>query len=106
MKSRGVKAVLMNSNGNVRKEPNANTVSELLVLNPIAREIPDQARPKNAIVRSMSNMPNIPVTGLAPSRKAKTIIMVDCINTRKASLVNLPSNMAYLLTGVTNIFWR
>jgi hypothetical protein len=67
----------MNNNGKVRNEPNANTVSELLVFSPIAREIPDQASPKNAIVKSMSKMPGNPVTGVAPNKKAKTSIIVD-----------------------------
>jgi hypothetical protein len=40
----------MNIRGNVRNEPIANTVSELLVFNPIAREIPDQANPEKTIV--------------------------------------------------------
>jgi hypothetical protein len=40
MKIRGVKAVLMNSNGKVMNPPIANTVSEVLVFNPMANEIP------------------------------------------------------------------
>ena len=66
--------MLMNNNGKVKNPPNANTVSELLVFNPIAREIPDHAKPKNAIVASINNTPNIPVAGLAPSKNAKNII--------------------------------
>ena len=94
----------MNNNGNVRNEPKANTVSELLVFSPMAREIPDHASPKNAIVKSIRSMPGIPVIGVAPSRYAKAIMIADWIKTRNASLVNLPRRIAYLLTGVTNIF--
>ena len=77
IKSSGNKDVLINNRGKVRNEPNANTVSELRVFSPMAREIPDQANPKNAIVNSISKNPTIPVTGVAPSRKAKVIIMDD-----------------------------
>jgi hypothetical protein len=41
--------------------PIAKTVSELLVLMPKAKEIPDHARPKNAIVKKISKIPTIPV---------------------------------------------
>ena len=38
----------MNRSGKVRNAPIPNTVSSFLVLSPIAREIPDHARPKKA----------------------------------------------------------
>ena len=38
IESSGVKDVLINNRGIVRKEPNANTVSELLVFSPIERD--------------------------------------------------------------------
>ena len=41
--------------------PIAKTVSELLVFIPNAKEIPDQASPKNAIVKKMSRIPITPV---------------------------------------------
>ena len=104
--SRGVRDVLINSNGNVRKDPKANTVSELPVFNPIVKEIPDHANPKKVMVKSMRSIPGIPVTGVAPRKKAKTMIMLDWIRTLKASLVSLPKRIAYLLTGVTSIFCR
>ena len=77
MKLIGNKAVLRNRSGNVRKPPIANTVSELLVFMPIAKEIPDQARPKNAIVKKMSKMPIIPVVTKAPNAYAKPKIIAD-----------------------------
>jgi hypothetical protein len=69
--------VLIKIRGKVRKDPIANTVSEVLVFNPIAREIPDQAKPKNAIVKSIRKTPTIPVTGEAPITNAKVRIIVD-----------------------------
>ena len=73
----GVNAVLMNSSGKVRNPPIANTVSELLVFNPIVREIPDQASPKKATVMSMSRNPTIPVTKEAPKAYANAKIIND-----------------------------
>ena len=103
MKANGVNAVLINRSGNVRKAPIPKTDSEFFVLNPIAREIPDQARPKNAIVASIKRRPPIPVTAEVPSRYANPSIINDWIVTLNASLVNLPSNIADRLTGVTSI---
>ena len=77
MKSSGNKAVLRNRSGNVRKPPMANTVSELLVLIPIANEIPDHASPKNAIVKKISRIPMTPVVTKAPNAYAKPKIMAD-----------------------------
>jgi len=47
--------------------PIANTVSELLVFIPIAKEIPDYASPKKAIVKKISKMPTMPVVTVAPN---------------------------------------
>ena len=46
--------------------PMAKTVSALRVLMPNAKEIPDQARPKNAIVKNISRIPITPVVTKAP----------------------------------------
>src|SRR5450759_2741892 len=102
----GNKAELRNSNGNVMNPPIANTVSELLVLIPIAKEIPDQASPKKAIVKKISRIPTTPVVTKAPKAYANPRIIADCTATLKASLVNRPNKIAGLLTGVTSIFCR
>ena len=58
----GTRAVLMKRRGNVRKPPIPKTVSALLVRSPSASEIPDHARPKNAIMKMMSRIPPTPVS--------------------------------------------
>jgi hypothetical protein len=57
------RAVLMNSNGKVRNPAIPNTVSEFLVFNPKAREIPDQAKLKYATVAMTRTYPTKPVAG-------------------------------------------
>jgi len=64
----GTNAVLMKSNGNVRNAPMPKTVSALLVLSPSVNEIPDQANPKKAIMKRVSNIPASPVAMLKPKR--------------------------------------
>jgi hypothetical protein len=58
----GTNAVLVNSNGKVMKPPIAKTVSELRVRKPMAKDIPDHASPKKAIVKKIKNTPARPVT--------------------------------------------
>jgi hypothetical protein len=77
MKLSGNKAVLRNRSGNVRNPPMANTVSELLVLMPIAKDIPDQASPKNAMMKKMSRIPMTPVFTKAPKAYANPKIIAD-----------------------------
>jgi hypothetical protein len=64
----GTNAVLMKSSGNVRKAPIPKTVSALLVRRPSVSEIPDQANPKNAMIKRVSNIPGSPVAMLKPKR--------------------------------------
>src|ERR1700733_6383839 len=67
----GTSAVLMKSSGKVRKPPIANTVSELLVLRPRVREIPDQANPKNAMMKRVTRAPASRVGTLNPKGKLR-----------------------------------
>jgi hypothetical protein len=57
----GTKAVLRKSNGKVMKPPMAKTVSALRVFKPIAKDMPDHAKPKKAIVIRIIIIPGIPV---------------------------------------------
>jgi len=102
----GNRAGLRKSKGKVITPPIAKTVSELLVFIPKAKEIPDQASPKNASVKKIPKIPRPPVVTLAPKAYAKPRIIADWITTLKASLLNLPSRIAGRLTGVTSIFCK
>ena len=53
----GTSAVLMNRRGNIKNPLIPATVSELFVFNPNASDIPDNARPKKAIMKRIKSMP-------------------------------------------------
>jgi len=72
----------------------------------MAKEMPDHASPKKAIVKKTSKMPITPVVTVAPNAYARPKIIADCKATLNASLVNLPNKIAGRRTGVTSIFWR
>ncbi len=61
------------------KPPIAKTVSALRVFIPIAKEIPDQAKPKKATVNKISIIPGTPVAYVTPTngKNDNAIIMID-----------------------------
>jgi len=69
--------VLINNNGKVRNAAIPKTVSLFFVLSPKARDIPDQAIPKKAMMTSMSRYPGIPVSAEAPNTNARPKIIDD-----------------------------